>query len=80
MSAAMPEHKSMAEEISGLIERVTFYNDERGFCVLRVRARGHRDETTVIGSLPSVTAEEWLVADGGWDLNPLACLKIRKLL
>ncbi len=36
----MPEHKSMTEEISGLIERVTFHNDESGFCFLRVRARG----------------------------------------
>jgi exodeoxyribonuclease V alpha subunit len=36
MSAAMTEHKSMTEEISGLIERVTFHNDESGFCVLRV--------------------------------------------
>ena len=66
MNAAIPEHKPMAEEISGLIERVTFHNDESGFCVLRVRTRGHRDETTVIGSLPSVTAGEWLVAEGWW--------------
>ena len=66
MNAAMPEHKPMTEEISGLIERVTFHNDESGFCVLRVRTRGHRDETTVIGSLPSVTAGEWLVAEGWW--------------
>jgi exodeoxyribonuclease V alpha subunit len=66
MSAAIPEHKSMTEEISGLIERVTFHNDESGFCVLRVKTPGRRDETTVIGSLPSVTAGEWLVAEGGW--------------
>ena len=31
-----------------------------------MRTRGHRDETTVIGSLPSVTAGEWLVAEGSW--------------
>src|SRR5258705_4146256 len=66
MSATIPEHKSMTEEIAGLIERVTFHNDESGFCVLRVRVRGHRDEITVIGSLPSVTAGEWLVAEGWW--------------
>jgi len=47
-----------------LIERVTFHNDESGFCVLRVKTPGHREETTVIGSLPSVTAGEWLVAEG----------------
>src|SRR5262249_55048601 len=27
---------------------------------------GRREETTVIGSLPSVTAGEWLVAEGCW--------------
>jgi hypothetical protein len=60
MNAAIPERRSATEEISGLIERVTFHNDETGFCVLRVKARGQRDETTVVGSLPSVTAGEWL--------------------
>jgi len=66
MNAVTPEHKSVTEEISGLIERVTFHNDESGFCVLRVKTPGHREETTVVGSLPSVTAGEWLVAEGWW--------------
>ena len=30
----------------------------------KLRVRGHRDEVTVIGSLPSVTAGEWLQAEG----------------
>src|SRR5437660_1905823 len=66
MNAAIPERRPVTEEISGLIERVTFHNDENGFCVLRVRARGQREETTVVGSLPSVTAGEWLSAEGWW--------------
>ena len=66
MNAAIPERRAATEEISGLIERVTFHNDESGFCVLRVKTPGHRDETTVVGSLPSVTAGEWLVAEGWW--------------
>ena len=64
MSAANPERRPATEEISGLIERVTFHNEENGFCVLRVKTPGRRDETTVIGSLSSVTAGEWLVAEG----------------
>jgi hypothetical protein len=28
---------------SGLIERVTFFNEENGFGVLKVKAKGHRD-------------------------------------
>src|ERR1700680_2541852 len=66
MTAAIPERRPTTEQISGVIERVTFHNDESGFCVLRIKTKGHREETTVIGSLPSVTAGEWLVAGGCW--------------
>ncbi|MSU21802.1 MAG: ATP-dependent RecD-like DNA helicase [Pedosphaera sp.] len=54
------------ESLSGLIERVTFFNEETGFTVLRVKAMGHRDLVTVVGSLPSVSAGEWLTAEGVW--------------
>jgi exodeoxyribonuclease V alpha subunit len=37
MSAASPERTPSTEQISGLIERVTFHNEENGFCVLRVK-------------------------------------------
>ena len=55
-----------SERISGLIERVTFFNEDSGFCVLRVKAAGHRDLVTVVGSSPSVCAGEWLTAEGTW--------------
>jgi exodeoxyribonuclease V alpha subunit len=66
MNAAIPERRPATEEISGVMERVTFHNDDSGFCVLRVKTKGHRKETTVVGSLPSVTAGEWLVAARCW--------------
>jgi len=50
MNAAIPERRPTTEEISGVIERVTFHNDDSGFCVLRVKRKGHREETTVVGS------------------------------
>jgi exodeoxyribonuclease V alpha subunit len=62
----MPERRPATEQISGVIERVTFHNDESGFCVLRVKTKGHREEATVVGSLPSVNAGEWLAAEGYW--------------
>jgi len=37
---------STLSDLSGLIERVTYHNEESGFCVLRVKARGHRDLIT----------------------------------
>jgi len=54
MNAAIPEHRPATEEISGLIDRVTFHNDENGFCVLRVKVRGHREEVTVRELVPQV--------------------------
>ena len=52
--------------LSGLVERVTFHNAENGFCVLRVKARGHRDLQTVVGHVPSVAPGEWITASGQW--------------
>src|ERR1035437_6017638 len=57
---------TVPESLSGLIERVTFFNEENGFGVLRVKAKGHRDLVTVVGSLPTVSAGEWLTAQGQW--------------
>ncbi len=42
------------EPLSGLVERVTFHSPETGFCVLRVKVRGHRELVTVLGSAASV--------------------------
>jgi exodeoxyribonuclease V alpha subunit len=55
-----------AESLAGLIERVTFFNEENGFAVMKVKARGHREPVTVVGSLASVNPGEWLNAEGRW--------------
>ena len=33
------------EVLAGLVDRVTFHNEENGFCVLRVKARGATGST-----------------------------------
>jgi hypothetical protein len=45
----MPERRPATEQISGVLERVTFHNDDSGFCVLRVETKGHREETVAEG-------------------------------
>ena len=57
---------STQEVLAGLVERVTFHNAENGFCVLRARARGHRDLVTVVGHAAIVSAGEWITASGEW--------------
>ena len=57
---------SPPESLSGLVERVTFFNEENGFAVLKVKVRGKRDPVTVVGPVPAVNAGEWLTAEGRW--------------
>jgi exodeoxyribonuclease V alpha subunit len=60
-----PEPKAAPLEVlAGLVERVTFHNEENGFCVLRTKARGHRDLVTVVGQAASISAGEWITASG----------------
>jgi exodeoxyribonuclease V alpha subunit len=49
-----------------LVERVTFHNEDNGFCVLRVKARGQRDLVTVVAHAASIAAGEWVQMSGTW--------------
>jgi exodeoxyribonuclease V alpha subunit len=57
---------STQEVLAGLVERVTYHNAENGFCVLRAKARGHRDVVTVVGHAAAIAAGEWITASGDW--------------
>jgi exodeoxyribonuclease V alpha subunit len=63
---AQPAESSTQEVLAGLVERVTYHNAENGFCVLRAKARGHRDVVTVIGHAAAIGAGEWITASGEW--------------
>ena len=54
------------ELLAGLVERVTYQNAENGFCVIRVKARGHRELITVVGHAAAISAGEWITAAGDW--------------
>ena len=54
------------EVLAGAVERVTFHSEESGYCVLRIKARGHRELVTVVGHAASVCAGEWVTASGTW--------------
>ena len=65
------------EQLEGLVERVTFFNEQTGFAILRVTVRGQRDLVTVLGSLPAVNGGEWLTARGDWVRDPQHGLQFR---
>ena len=67
MPLSNPQTQSSTQEVlAGLVERVTYHNVENGFCVLRAKARGHRDVVTVVGYAATIAAGEWVTASGEW--------------
>ncbi len=65
------------EVLAGLVERVTFHNEENGFCVLRVKVRGQKDLITVLGHAASISAGEWVTASGVWQNDRTHGLQFR---
>jgi exodeoxyribonuclease V alpha subunit len=66
MAVPPPSNQPDHEVLAGIVERVTFHNAETGFCVLRVKARGHRDLATIVGHAATISAGEWITASGDW--------------
>jgi len=65
------------EVLAGLVERVTFHNEENGFCVLRVKVRGQKDLVTVLGHAATISAGEWVTASGTWQNDRTHGLQFR---
>jgi hypothetical protein len=83
--SSQPE-SSTQEVLAGLVERVTYHNADNGFCVLRAKARGHRDLVTVVGHAATIAATEWITASGEWmndvptasNSRPGSCVRRRR--
>ena len=68
------------DNLSGSVERITYYNPENGYTVLRLRPEAPRRQpvsglsldglVTVIGNLPELTPGEHLRLQGQWDTHP----------
>jgi exodeoxyribonuclease V alpha subunit len=54
------------ERLAGLVERVTFHNEQNGFCVLRLKVKRERELITLIGHTPIVSPGEYASASGQW--------------
>jgi len=65
------------KKISGSVERITYYNEENGYSVLRIapdEAQGAAEDrqglVTVIGNLPELSPGEYLRLNGEWVDHP----------
>jgi exodeoxyribonuclease V alpha subunit len=66
MASPAERSEQPTEVLAGSIERVTFHNASNGFCVLRIKARGHRELVTVVGHAAEISAGEWVTVSGTW--------------
>ena len=57
-------------EIKGQIERVTYFNEENGYVVARLKAEGHLELVTIVGTVPGINAGEVLTLKGEWQSHP----------
>jgi exodeoxyribonuclease V alpha subunit len=69
MAAMDARKEAPADGLSGLVERVTFHNEDTGFAVLKVKVKGRRDLVPVVGTVAAVSPGEWITAEGRWERN-----------
>jgi len=57
------------EYLSGVVERITFCNEENGFGVIKIKSKGFDELVTVVGSLASVNVGATLRLKGEWKYD-----------
>ena len=75
-AASDPSHPA-EQDLTGTVQRVTYVNEATGFCVLRVKARGHRRPVALVGHAAGIAAGETVTARGAWVRDPLHGLQFR---
>ena len=68
MSGSKPN--SSANSLEGVLERITFYNEENGFLIGKLKGGDKTAEIAVVGKAPKVQCGETLVLLGKWVNHP----------
>ena len=58
------------EQVSGVVERITYCDKENGFGVIKVKVSGYRELITMVGNLSTVNIGSVVNALGIWRTNP----------
>jgi len=64
------ENSSPLVSLSGIIERITYRDEEGGYTVARVKVKGRQDLVTVVGYLMAPTPGEIIAMRGEWRNHP----------
>ena len=57
-------------KLEGVLERITFYNQENGFLIGKLKGNDGKEEIAVVGKAPKVQCGETLVLAGNWAMHP----------
>ncbi len=57
------------EFLTGIVERITFENEENGFSVIKIKSRGFQDLVTVVGNMASVNVGAVVKLQGDWKYD-----------
>ena len=57
------------DSVTGVLERITYHNEENGYTVARLAVEGERDLVTIVGSFSNPIVGEMLVCEGRWSAH-----------
>jgi exodeoxyribonuclease V alpha subunit len=60
----------MTVAVKGVVERITYSNEEDGYSVVQMKLVGRRGLVTAVGSFAALTPGEVLSMEGSWDVHP----------
>jgi len=68
--ATKEKSKGYDMELEGVLERITFYNEENGFLIGKLKGNDKSAEVAVVGKAPKVQCGETLALKGKWVNHP----------
>lgn len=58
------------EKLRGVVERITYENEDTGYSVIKIKSKGYIDLITVVGSMATVNVGSVVTLKGLWVSNP----------
>ena len=58
------------DNLRGVVERITYANEETGYSVIKIKSKGYMDLVTVVGSMATVNVGAVITIKGFWSSNP----------
>ena len=58
------------ERLRGVVERITYASEEKGYSVIKIAVKNYGDLVTVVGNMASVSVGTVVTVSGEWTHNP----------